>query len=69
MLYGRMIAPLDVIEFDDPASSAGAAGMNARLNVPIFSGFRQFSFYILPLEKQCLGALFDQRFREAEQHL
>ena len=64
-----MIAPLDAIEFDDPAMSAGAAGMKAWFNIPIFSSFRQFDFYILTLEKQRLGAPFHQRFCQAEQYL
>jgi len=41
------IAPLDLIELDDPAMSADAAGMEIRSDIPIFSGFGQFSLYIL----------------------
>jgi hypothetical protein len=62
-----MIAPLDVIEFDDPAVSAGAAGMEARFNIPIFSGFGQFHLYILTLKKQGFRTLSDQRFGEADE--
>ena len=61
------VAPLDPIEFDDPAVSAGAAGMKLRLNIPIFSGFGQFSLYILALEKQRFCALSHQRFRKADE--
>jgi hypothetical protein len=45
------VAPLDPIEFDDPAVPARAAGVESRLNIPVFSGFGQFSLYILALEK------------------
>ena len=59
------VAPLDPVEFDDPAVSARAAGMELRFNIPIFSGFGQFSLYILALEKQRFCAPSHQRFRES----
>ena len=62
---GRIL-PLDPIEFDDPAVSASAAGMELRLNIPIFSGFGQFSLYILALEKQRLRAIAHERLRETD---
>ena len=61
------VAPLDPIEFDDPAVSAGAAGMEMRFDIPIFSGFGQFRLYILALEKQGFCTLFHQRLREADE--
>jgi len=61
------MAPLDRIEFDDPALSAGAAGMQAGPDTPIYSSFSQFSLYILTLEKQRRGALRQPRFGEANQ--
>ena len=67
MCCGGRIAPLDLIEFDDPAVSAGAAGMQMRFDIPIFSGFGQFSLYILAFEKQGFCALSHQRFREADE--
>jgi hypothetical protein len=45
------VAPLDAVELDNPAVSTGAAGMQLRPDIPIFSGFRQFSLYILAFEK------------------
>ena len=60
------VAPLDPIEFDDPAVPARAAGMKSRFNIPIFSGFGQFGLYILALEKQGFGARFHKRFRETD---
>ena len=38
-----------------------------RFDIPIFSGFGQFSLYILAFEKQRFRALFHQRFREADE--
>ena len=61
-----MISPLDLVELDDPALSAGAAGMEMGLDNPIFSGFGQFSLYILAFEKQSLGAVFHKRFRKTD---
>jgi hypothetical protein len=61
------IAPLDPVELDDPAVSAGAAGMQLRLDIPIFSGFRQFSLYILALEKQGFCTLPYQWLRVADE--
>src|SRR3981081_4224403 len=46
------IMPLDTIEFDNPAMSAGAAGMQVRRYLPVFSGLGQFRLYILTFEKQ-----------------
>jgi hypothetical protein len=46
---GGRIAPLDLVELDDPAVSAGAAGMQLWPDIPIFSGFGQFRVYILAL--------------------
>ena len=60
------VAPLDLIELDDPAMSAGAAGMQMRFDIPIFSGFGQFGLYILAFEKQGFGTPFHQRFRKAD---
>jgi len=60
------VAPLDSIEFDDPAVPARAAGMESRFDIPIFSSFGQFSLYILAFEKQSFGALFHKRFRETD---
>ena len=59
-------APLDPIEFDDPAVPACAAGMESRFNIPIFSGFGQFSLYILALEKQSFCAVSHKWFREPD---
>jgi hypothetical protein len=56
--------PLDTVELDNPALSARAAGMQLRLNIPIFSSFRQFGLYILALEKQSFRTPSHQRFRE-----
>ena len=56
-----------MIELDDPAVPAGAAGVKLRLDIPIFSGFGQFSLYILALEKQGFGAPSHQRLREADE--
>jgi hypothetical protein len=56
-----------MVELDNPALSAGAAGMQLRLDIPIFGSFRQFSLYILALKKQCFRTPFYQRFREADQ--
>ena len=56
-----------MIEFDDPAVSAGAAGMQLRFNIPIFSSFGQFYIYILAFEKQGFCALLHQRLREADE--
>ena len=61
------VAPLDLVELDDPAVSAGAAGMQMRLDIPIFSGFGQFSLYILAFEKQGFCTPSHQRFREADE--
>jgi hypothetical protein len=61
------IAPLDLIEFDDPASSASAAGMQMRRYVPIFSGFGQFRLYILALEKQGFCTVSHQRLRKTNE--
>jgi hypothetical protein len=41
--------------------------MKMRLDIPIFSGFGQFSLYILAFEKQGFGASLHQRLREADQ--
>jgi hypothetical protein len=60
------IASLDPIEFDDPAVPARAAGVESRLNIPIFGGFGQFSLYILALEKQRFRAAAHERLREAD---
>ncbi len=54
-------------ELDDPAVSAGAAGMEMGLDIPIFSGCGQFSLYILAFEKQRLRAMPHQRLREADE--
>jgi hypothetical protein len=59
--------PLDPVEFDNPAVSAGAAGMQARLYLPVFSGFGQFRVYILTLEKQGFCAPSHQGFRETDE--
>ena len=64
---GGRIAPLDMVELDDPAMSAGAAGMQIRLDIPIFSGFGQFSLYILALEKQGFCTPPYQRFHETDE--
>jgi hypothetical protein len=48
---GGLGLSLEGIEFDNPALSAGEAGMQAWVYIPIFSGFGQFSIYILALEK------------------
>src|SRR6202035_2046712 len=60
-------APPDMIEFNDPAMSAGAAGVEMRFDIPIFSGFGQFSLYILALKKQRFCTPFHQRLREADE--
>jgi hypothetical protein len=62
-----LIAPLDLVEFDDPAVSAAAAGMQMRFYIPIFSGFGQFSLYILTFEKQGFRTSSYQRRREADE--
>jgi hypothetical protein len=67
MFCRGLIAPLDMVELDDPAVSAGAAGMKMRLDIPIFSGFGQFSLYILAFEEQRLRAAPHQRLREADE--
>jgi hypothetical protein len=56
-----------MIELDDPTVSAGAAGMQMRFDIPIFSGFGQFNLYILALEKQSFCTLPHQRLREADE--
>ena len=58
------VAPLDPIEFDDPAVPARAAGMESRFNIPIFSGLGQFSLYILAFEKQRFRTTAHKWFRE-----
>jgi hypothetical protein len=60
------VAPLDSVEFDDPAVPARAAGMESRFNIPIYSGFSQFGLYILALEKQRFSAVAHERLREAD---
>jgi hypothetical protein len=60
------VAPFDPVEFDDPAVSACAAGMESRFNIPVFSSLGQFRLYILTLEKQSLGTVSHQGFREAD---
>ena len=40
--------------------------MELRIDIPIFSGFGQFSLYILAFEKQRFRALSHQRLREAD---
>ncbi len=60
-------APFDLIEFDDPAMSASAAGMKTRCDIPIFGSVGQFGIYILAFEKQGFCALFHERFREADE--
>jgi hypothetical protein len=69
--YGTTIGgrsgSLDAVELDDPAMSAGAAGMQLWLNFPIFSGFGQFHFYILPFEKQRFRTLSYQGLSETDQ--
>ena len=67
VLIAEGLAPLDPIEFDDPAVPARAAGMKSRFNIPIFSSLGQFRLYILTLEKQSLCALFHKRFRVTDQ--
>jgi hypothetical protein len=67
MGYRGRIAPLDMIEFDDPALPAGAAGMQLRLNIPISGSFGQLGLYILAFEKQGFGALAYQRLHEADE--
>ena len=62
-----MIASLDMVELDDPAVSAGAAGMKVRPDIPIFSGFGQFSLYILALEKQSFCASTHQWLGETNE--
>jgi hypothetical protein len=62
-----LIASLDVIEFDDPTVSARPAGMELRLDIPIFSGFGQFRLNILTLEKQRFSAFSHHRFRKADE--
>jgi hypothetical protein len=62
-----LVSPFDMIEFDDPASSAREAGMKIRLDIPIFSGFGQFRLNILTLEKQRFRTFSYQRFREADE--
>src|SRR5260370_40611752 len=56
-----------MVEFDDPTASAGAAGMQMRFDIPIFSGFGQFGLYILTLEKQSFCTLPHQRLPEADE--
>src|SRR5262249_33692200 len=60
------VAPLDAIEFDDPALSARPAGMKIRLNFPISSGLGQLGLYILALQEQRFRASYHQWFREAD---
>ena len=64
--FRGLIAPLDLVEFDDPAPTARAAGMQMRGHFPIFSGFGQFSLYILALEKQRFGTIAHERLRETD---
>jgi len=40
--------------------------MESRIDIPIFSGFGQFSLYILALEKQRFRAGAHKRLREAD---
>jgi hypothetical protein len=61
------VAPPDLIEFDDPAMPARSAGVESRLNNPVFSGFGQFGLYILALEKQRFGGAAHKRFRETDE--
>ena len=61
------VARLDLVELDDPAVSARAAGMQMRFDIPIFSGFGQFGLYILALEKQSFCTLSHQRLRETDE--
>ena len=61
------IAPFDLVELDDPAMSAGAAGMQLWFDIPIFSGLGQFSLYILAFKKQSLCPLPHQRFGVADE--
>ena len=65
MKCGRW-ASLDTVDLDDPALSACAAGMQNGRHSPIFSGFGQFSLYILALEKQGFCPPFHEWFREAD---
>ena len=60
------VAPLDMIEFDDPAMSAGAAGMEMRLDIPIFGRFGQFSPYILAFEEESFRAPSHKWLRETD---
>ena len=62
-----LIAPLDLVEFNDPAPSAGPAGMQMRCYFPVFSGFGQFSLYILALEKQGFCTLSHQRLHKTDE--
>ena len=64
---GGAVKSLDSVELYNPAISAGAAGMQARRDLPVFSGFGQFHSYILALEKQRFSSALHQRFREADQ--
>jgi len=61
------VAPLDLIELDDPAVSAATAGMQMGLDIPIFSGFGQFDLYILTLEKQGFCTPSHQWFRKSDE--
>jgi len=60
------LSSFNLIKLDDPTMSTGEAGVKARLNIPIFSSFGQFSLYILTLEKQSFCAFFHKRFRETD---
>jgi hypothetical protein len=66
MMFGGGGASLDSIEFNDPALSASAAGMQTGRNIPIFSSYGQFSFYILTFEKKRFGTPAHQRFRKTD---
>jgi hypothetical protein len=67
MGFGEGVVPLDVVKFDDPAVSAGAAGMQTRINIPIFSSFGQFSVYILAFGKQCFRTASYPRLGKADE--
>jgi hypothetical protein len=58
-----------MIEFDNPAVSTGAAGMQMGFYIPIFSSFGQFRVNILTLEKQDFCTPLQQGFREADEFM
>jgi hypothetical protein len=52
---------------NDAAPRVGYAGLERRVDAPIFSGLGQFDIYILSLQEQAFGAPLQQRFGKTKQ--